>query len=143
MDKAALRRDLLRDEGVVLHAYEDSRGFLTLGVGRLVDARHGGGITEAEAMTLLDNDIAAVSANLREYFGFFDALDDVRQRALANMRFQLGLPRLLGFHRMLAAIEAGDWSAAHDECLDSAYARQTPHRARRVAYMLLTGQALL
>ena len=40
-----LTDQLRRDEGCVLHAYPDHLGFLTLGIGRLIDRRKGGGIT--------------------------------------------------------------------------------------------------
>jgi GH24 family phage-related lysozyme (muramidase) len=45
------------DEGCVLHAYPDSLGYLTIGYGRLIDRRRGGGITNAEALMLLENDV--------------------------------------------------------------------------------------
>jgi hypothetical protein len=44
---------------------------------------------------------------------------------------------------MCAALECGDWKRAHDECLDSDWARkpdQAPRRARRAANGYLTGK---
>ena len=56
------------------------------------------------------------------------------------MGYQLGLNRLLGFKRMLAALERGDYRAASDEMLDSKWAiSDTPARARRLAQMMLRG----
>jgi lysozyme len=67
-------------------------------------------------------------------------LDDVRQRALINMAFNLRA-RLLGFTNTLAAIQASDWQKAHDEMLDSLWAKQVGERAQRLASMILTGEA--
>jgi hypothetical protein len=41
---------------------------------------------------------------------------------------------------MLDAIRAADWQRAHDELLDSDYARQTKTRAQTNAKVLLTGE---
>ena len=60
----ALIRELERDEGRVLHAYQDSRGFWTIGIGRLIDKRKGGGISNEEADLLKRNDIARFKRDL-------------------------------------------------------------------------------
>lgn len=140
MNMSKLQADLVRDEDEVLHAYADHRGYLTLGVGRLIDKRRGGGITHDEALYLLGNDITRVTDELSRRIRCWPELNGVRQRALANMAFQLGVNGLLRFRRMWRAIEAGLWAAAYDEALDSNWARQTPARARRVAQMILTGR---
>ena len=55
-----------------------------------------------------------------------------------NMAYQMGVPGLLRFKKMLSALEAGDWKTAEKEALDSLWARQTPRRAREVASLLLS-----
>ena len=55
---------------------------------------------------------------------------------LLDMSYQMGVSGLLGFKKMLAAIEAGDYQLAADELLDSSYAQQTPNRANRNAELL-------
>jgi GH24 family phage-related lysozyme (muramidase) len=68
-------------------------------------------------------------------------LDVVRRAALTSMAYQMGQTSLAGFPKMLAAVRVGDWQRAHDEALNSTWARwQTPARALREANMLLTGQ---
>ena len=54
-----------KDEGIVLHVYDDSLGYSTIGYGRLVDRRKGGGISEDEALYLLKNDVNAICLYLR------------------------------------------------------------------------------
>ena len=129
----AITADLKRDEGFVGHAYQDSEGYWTIGYGRLIDERLGGGITECEAEVLLDYDIRRALADLDHALPWWRELPSSWQRGLVNMCFNLGLTRLLGFKRMLAALQAGDGDRAADEALDSKWARQVGARARRVA----------
>lgn len=139
MNLQKLTADLKRDEGYVRHAYEDSEGFLTLGIGRLIDKRRGGGISEAEAEHLLGNDIEAVFVDLDRSLPWWREMSEPRQRALSNMCFNLGLSRLLGFRNMLAALEAGDFAGAATEALDSRWARQVGDRAQRIATLISVG----
>ena len=56
------------------------------------------------------------------------------------MCFQMGAAGLQGFERMIDAIFKDDWVQAHNEALDSKWARSdSPARAQRVAKMLLEG----
>lgn len=130
-----LREDLIRDEGEVLHAYEDHLGFLTIGYGRLIDKRRGGGISKQEALFMLDNDILRVIGQLQEKTGFNEHPEAV-QHALVNMGFQLGVNGLLGFKKMWAHLANRDYGAAADEALDSRWAQQTPERAKRVTDLM-------
>jgi lysozyme len=135
-----LVEQLRRDEGEKLHAYEDHLGFLTIGVGRLIDVRRGGGITREESAYLLANDIRRVDADLRRRYAWFAELDEVRQAALVNMAFQLGPGGLAAFRKMLTAVRLGKWEEARAHALDSLWAKQTPNRAKRVARQLATGE---
>ncbi|MEE9356610.1 MAG: glycoside hydrolase family protein [Methylococcaceae bacterium] len=139
MNREKLIKDLKREEGVVLHAYNDHLGFTTIGVGRLIDKRRGGGISISEAEYLLGNDIYLAERELDVNLIFYKRLDETRQRALCNMCFQLGIGGLLKFRKMLVAIAAEDWPEAYNQALDSVWATQTPARAMRVASMLLKG----
>ena len=133
LDLAA--RMVTRHEGVRLHPYRDSVGKLTIGVGRNLDDV---GISEEEAQLLLRNDLTQISAELAAQ-PWFSALDRARRLALIDMGFNLGLPRLLQFKRMIAALEAGDWQHAADEMLDSRWAAQVGARARELAQIVRSG----
>ena len=133
IDVEALAVDLLRDEGCVLRAYKDSEGFLTIGVGRLIDARAGGGITLEEARYLLSNDITRTIIDLDNKLPWWRDLPEPKARALANMAFNLGLPRLSRFEKMLDALANGHWDDAAREALDSKWASQVGARAERIA----------
>lgn len=132
---------LRRDEGEVLHAYPDHLGYLTIGVGVLIDKRKGGGITAEESALLLSNRIKSKEAELRRALPWFDRLDRVRQAALLNMSYQLGVAGVMGFPSMLAALRDERWADAEHHALDSKWAKeQTPARAKRVARQLASGE---
>lgn len=126
----SLRDDLIRDEGLRLKPYRDSVGKLTIGIGRNLDDV---GISGAEADYLLMNDIDAAMFSLGHNIEWWDRLPMPARRGLANMCFNLGWPRLSGFRKMLAALEAGDFEKAASEALDSRWARQVGERAERIA----------
>lgn len=131
--------DLKRHEGLKLHAYQDHLGYWTIGYGRLIDKERGGGISETEAETLLENDIDRLASRLQNERGFRLAPDSVK-RALVNMGFQLGIGGLLGFRKMWAALERSDYAQAAEEALDSRWAEQTPNRAQEVAEWIRTAE---
>lgn len=142
-DRQALRLDLMADEGSGpmkggRHlVYRCSAGYWSLGYGRNVEGR---GLSPEEARYLLDNDIAECVADLATC-PWFGALDPVRQRALVNMRYQLGPAGFRSFTQMIAALAAGDLVAAARHARDSKWARtDSPARARRVTAMLETGR---
>ena len=126
-----LKSDLIADEGVRLKPYLCPAGKTTIGVGRNLDDV---GITEAEAMTLLDDDVARVTAQLAKALPWLQG-NNV-QRAVGNMTFQMGLGGVLKFKKMLAALQVKDYTTARREALNSAWARQTPQRAKRVTDLM-------
>ncbi len=136
LDFDKLRADLVRDEGVRLKPYRCTAGKLTIGVGRNLDDV---GITEAEAQHLLGGDMAQVVTGLDRALPWWRGLSEGRQRALANMAFNVGQARLLGFRQMLAALQAGDYAEAARQALDSKWAAQVGQRAQRIAKLLEEG----
>ena len=142
-DRQALRLDLMAHEGsgpmkFGRHfPYRCPAGKLTIGYGRNLDDV---GISAEEARDLLDDDINDCLRDLGT-FPWFGSLDPIRQRALVNMRFQLGPQGFRGFRHMLAALEIGAYAMAAVEARDSKWARtDSPARARTVTAMLETGR---
>lgn len=130
---------LVVDEGVVLHAYQDHLGFWTIGAGRLIDKRRGGGISYSEAMHLLGNDVDKFERGVLERFPWVAQLDDVRQVALFNLAFNLGLDGLAKFANTLEAIKRGDWEAAARGLRGSLWFRQVQRsRSTRIIEMIRT-----
>lgn len=132
---------LTKEEGFVNHAYQDHMGYWTIGIGRMIDERRGGGITREEAEYLLSNDIWRVKTQLNEQLHWWQDLDIVRRAVLAAMVFQMGMKGLLSFKNTLRYVESGQYEKAAWNMRQSAWARQTPARAERCAMAMETGEA--
>jgi lysozyme len=137
--RMTLEEQLIRDENEVLHAYPDSEGYWTIGVGRLIDQRKGGGISHEEAMYLLANDISSVRSKLMEQLPWIADLDEARQGVLENMCYNLGIHGLLGFKNTLSLIQNGHYAAAAAAMLDSKWATQVGARAQRLSQQMEKG----
>ena len=131
---------LERDEGRVRHAYQDHLGYWTIGVGRLIDSRKGGGLSEDEIDYLLANDIRRKTAEVAKALPWISGLSGARQAVLVGMAFQMGTEGLLRFKNTLAMVQAGDYDGAADGMMQSLWARQTPDRAARMSKQMRTGE---
>ena len=138
--KTELTRQLRGDEAVKPCAYKDHLGYLTIGVGRLIDDRKpGSGLRPDEISYLLNNDIDDRINQLGRRLPWFYDLDPARQGVLLNMSFQMGVDGLLGFKNTIKLVERGDYAEAADNMLLSKWAEQTPNRARRMAEQMRSG----
>jgi len=140
VNREALAKQLVIDEGLRLKPYHCTAGKLTIGVGRNLDDV---GITKAEAMMLLASDIERVETELDRVLPWWRGMSDKRQQVLANMCFNMGIGNstcgLLSFRNTLAAMQRGDYKAAARGMLDSAWARQVGDRSERLAKMMEQG----
>ena len=136
MNREELKKELIRDEGLKLKAYRDHLGVWTLAVGHNIEDNP---ISERAAMVILDDDISTVESGLDRNLSWWRNLSEVRQRVMANMAFQLGITRLIGFRKALEAIREERWDDAESELLQSRWAMQTPDRARRMASLMRNG----
>jgi lysozyme len=134
-----LTEQLRRDEGVKASAYQDHLGYWTIGVGRLIDERKGGGLRPDEIDYLLANDIKDREQALSAALPWFKDLDPVRQGVLLNMAFQLGTAGLLAFKQTLRLVSEGNYSDAALQMVQSKWASQTPERATRLAKQMKDG----
>jgi lysozyme len=137
IDRTAMVRQLRLHEGERLKPYRDTVGKLTIGVGRNLEDR---GITAQESAMLLANDISREERELINALPWVAQLDEVRQRVLLDMAFNMGIVGLLAFKRTLATIQAGDYQAAASMMLDSRWAKQVGQRAERLSRMMATGK---
>ena len=137
IEREAMIRQLRLHEGERLKPDRCTAGKLTIGVGRNLEDR---GITREEASYLLANDIAAEERELLRALPWVANLDEVRQRVLLDMAFNMGVVGLLAFKRTLATIQAGDYQRAAAMMLDSKWAGQVGQRAERLSRMMATGK---
>lgn len=127
---------LRRDEACKLSPYTDTRGNLTIGVGRNLT---GVGISAEEAEYLLGNDIYKAISSIAKFLPWADSLDDARHGVLVNMAFNMGIGGLLNFEHFLEAMKERDWPTASREMLNSKWADQVGDRAKRLSQQVLTG----
>jgi len=140
MDRNRMLALLSQHEGRVAHAYQDSLGYWTIGVGHLIDKRKGGRLPEEIIDALLDYDMRKHWLELLEALPWVERLDDVRQAVLLDMAFNLGVPGLLKFKNTLRYVERGDYKLASSGMLASLWARQVKSRANRLSRMMETGE---
>lgn len=151
MNLLEIKKRLEFHEGFRAKPYFCSQGKRTIGIGRNLEAKpfteaermvikDPENITKQEAYFLLENDIKETISLLDNMVRCFAKLDDERKYALIDMGFQMGVYGVCKFKNMLAAMDAGDFEKASIECLNSAYARQTPARAKRIARLIKTGE---
>jgi lysozyme len=123
-------------EGFRAAKYLDTRGKETIGFGFNIDS----GISLFAATALLTAQTQE-RADALTSFWWAAGLDDARMSVVIEVSFNDGLNGLLHFPKMLAAIGAKNWQAAHDELLDSDAARELPKRYQGLAQILLSGIA--
>jgi lysozyme len=145
VNEALLEQELTRDEGKRLKPYRDSVGKLTIGIGHNLDDK---GISPAVCALMFAEDVAEHAALLDRHLSWWRNLDEIRQRVLMNMAFNMGvgpsdeqpLGKLLTFKNTLAAMARGDYEAAADGMSASAWAKQVGVRATRLVSMMRTGR---
>jgi lysozyme len=137
MDAEKLAAQLTLDEGRRPLMYLDTAGKWTGGVGRNLTDRP---FLDNEIDLMLKNDIALVESDLDRRLPWWRQLSEARQNVLANMAFNLGIKKLLGFTQTLELIKAGRYDAAAKEMLDSAWAKQVGARATRLSNIMRKGE---
>lgn len=136
IDRAKAGEYILRNEGYRATPYEDTEGILTVGIGFNLEE----GFTKEECMLILRHRMEKYVEELVDRVPVFLTVSSVRKIVLLDMAYNLGVSRLLGFRKMLAALEEGDYQLAALEMLDSRYAKQVKGRALRNARMMETGE---
>ena len=135
-----LTKEVTSDEGCVLKVYADHLGYKTVGIGHLVkpndpewDMSIGAPITQTRCDELFFYDINITLKECEDNFhnNWIDWPEEVKL-IIANMAFNLGLPRLKKFKKMFAALNKEDYKTASKEGLDSKWADQVYNRARRL-----------
>jgi len=138
-------RMLSVEEGRRNKPYKDSLGYLTVGVGHLIDPRKGGSLPdyaqaeldrngmleEATIDRLLEDDIINAVEQLDRNLPWAASLDEVRYTVLLDMCFQMGIGGLLGFTNTLRHVREGNYEQAATNMKASLWRRQTPNRANR------------
>tara|TARA_A100001015_G_scaffold315174_1_gene426338 strand:+ start:206 stop:676 length:471 start_codon:yes stop_codon:yes gene_type:complete len=127
--------------------YKDHLGIDTVGYGHMIletdpenNLEVGDEVSQERVNELFEQDLAVCSVELQKHLPYFQDLDDVRQRCLIDLTFNMGMPRLRQFVKTLEHFRNNRFEEASVELLDSRYARQVGKRAERIAEMIRTGE---
>ena len=126
LDLELVKQRLLDFEGMVLKPYHCSQNYLTIGVGRNLESN---GITEEEALYLLNNDINEVINKLDKQWPIWRGFPDEAKYVCIDIVFNMGISTWMSFRKTRAYMELGEWEKAGDELLNSKYANQVSRRA--------------
>ncbi len=131
---------IVEHEGMKKFAYQDTLGYWTIGIGRCIDSKIGKGLSVDEIFMLLKNDIKDFRGQLMVH-EWFTLQDDVRQGALIELAFNMGISHLLQFNNMIAALSMKSYAAACKELMDSAWAKQVSKtRSDDICWRLANGR---
>lgn len=158
VNRPAMVNQLVLHEGLKLVPYPDTQGNATCGVGYNVHAR-GWDLweqitgyvptpdrpaTREGCLAVLNADLDRLEQAVPRYWAYYTNLDEIRQRVVLDMAFNMGF-NALGFKNCIAAIERKDWSRAARELYNSKWGHQVGEargqRCDRLARMMLTGLA--
>jgi len=128
---------LRRHEGVKDTLYKCTSDKWTIGVGRNLEDV---GLSEEEIDFLLLNDIIRTKDLMDNYMPWHKDLDKVRQEALINFVFNVGIGTAMKFKNGMSSLEEGDYPSAAAHMLDSAWAKQVGDRAIEITQMIETGE---
>ncbi len=127
-------------EGLNQSAYPDSLGYLTIGYGKLIDAKLGGKLSLAACEFILKESMTDARAEAMS-LSAYKYLDKVRQEVLIELCFAMNANKLSKFVNMLAALKVKDYIEAGKELLDSDWARTVgSNRANDLAHRLVYGR---
>ena len=134
-----LKEEIEADEGKVYLVYLCPAGHPTFGVGHMIrpddpesDLKIGAPVSKRRVEMVFDQDVADSLADCRALYRGFDKLPEEVQQILANMMFNMGLPRLSKFVKLRAAVLNNDWSEAAEQMRDSKWHQQLPERSSRL-----------
>jgi lysozyme len=125
-DRDLIKKRLIDFEGLELKLYFCKSNKPTIGVGRnCMD----NGITEEEAMYLLNNDITNVIKDLDKHWITWRKLPITAQYVCIDVVFNMGINTWMSFRRTRNYMELNEFEKAGVELLDSQYAKQVGRRA--------------
>lgn len=133
------KQELVKDEGKVKHAYQDHLGYWTIGVGRLIDKRLGGGLSDDEINYLLNNDVEEAHVTAQKLVKNFDDLTSNRKVVILHLAFNLGYTKLAKFVNTLKAVNEGRWEDAARGMENSLWYRQVGNRSKRLVKLMREG----
>lgn len=158
MNRDKLKAQLKIHEGYREKVYLDTTGNRTIGIGfnlerydapilvRSVGANYAQLIAGEQTLNstqiemLLDRTLDEAVGTAKQLVKNFDELDDVRQRVIVDMSFNMGPKVFRQFIKTRKAIANEEFDVAAERMLRSKWAGQVKGRAKNLAYMMKTGK---
>ena len=142
-----------RHEGRKNKVYKDSLGIPTIGIGynlrnatakqdlakvgaNLKEVLRGKQLSEDQVNELFRMSLDRALKDAKSYYPEFDKLPDAAKGVLVDMSFNLGLTKLKGFKDLKTALGRGNYNAAADAMIDSAWYRQVKTRGVRLVNIM-------
>ena len=135
-----LLKQIEKHEGVRRKIYYDSSipPIPTIGIGHNLNIPLHKDVVEFIFMYDMEETIRCIMAR-HPWILEAKAMSQTRRNAFIGMVFNLGIARFGGFKKMIKAAKVKDWQTAHDEALDSLWAKQVKGRAVTLANQILNG----
>jgi len=142
-----------RHEGRRNEVYKDSLGIPTIGIGynlrnatakedlakvgaNLKEVLRGKQLSDDQVNELFRMSLDRALKDAKSYYPEFDKLPDAAKGVLVDMSFNLGLTKLKGFKDLKTALGKGNYNAAADAMIDSAWYRQVKTRGVRLVNIM-------
>jgi len=142
-----------RHEGRRNEVYKDSLGIPTIGIGynlrnatakedlakvgaNLKEVLRGKQLSDDQVNELFRMSLDRALKDAKSYYPEFDKLPDAAKGVLVDMSFNLGLTKLKGFKDLKTALGRGNYNAAADAMIDSAWYRQVKTRGVRLVNIM-------
>lgn len=136
IDRLALNNSIRAHEGYSQKVYRDSRDIATVGWGTNVSYIEDSKNHEA----WFDRDVDAAILNVTKWLGdVWDSISPARQAVIAEMAYQLGMPRLSLFEKFRAALLRSDYADASLQMRLSHWYEQVPKRAEELVAIMEHG----
>lgn len=144
LNTAALRCQLTIHEGLKDKSYLDSLGLPTGGIGHLLRSNEipsypvGTPISPAQIETWYNQDSSSAIKTAQDLAGSAWAnLSDNRKRAMADLAYNLGQPKMSKFKNFLSSMKAGDYTKAGADLKQSVWYTQVGRRGPNIIAMIV------
>ena len=148
MNLSKLEKQLALEEGRPPRTYLDTKNILTGGIGHNLIAKPERGydrvgiqVSDEMCTKWFESDIQTSMAELDVHLPWWKEQDDVRQNALLDLCFNMGISGLKTFIYTLEAFSEGKYTAAAKGFRNSQWARDVKEaRTKRITDMIQTGE---
>ena len=147
-----LLAQLRTDEGYKKMPYPDTECVSTCGIGYNMEENildlsgpellhiYKNGMSETDAENYLCRCVKICIKEIESKFPWWSKIDGVRQDAIINVVYNLGMPKFLKFDKTIGFLAHQRYTEAATELLDSVWAGQVHDRSKRIAQQLRTGK---